>query len=764
VRYDNCIAPQITLLQPSASGTTTGVQTLNLLANTSNINNSQAIQVKLNGVSVPFNWNNNQLNSALSLSQGTNTIVILASNTCGTDTETLQINYALCQAPQITTTTAVPNGASTSNINFVYSALLTNTFANQIQLTVNGQTQNYSFNTNQLSSTITLQSGLNLIQLVATNTCGSDIENWSINYEPCSAPQINNVSPAASVQNAEQLLNVSAQLTGINNANQISLLLNGAPSVFNFQNDNLNAALQLQSGLNNIALSISNNCGTDVHVWNVNYNPCINPQINISNTGLNGSTVATSALSLSAQVTALSTDQIILSLNGQGGQPFSLQNQSLSASLNLQQGPNTIVLQGKNACERTSQTININYVPCATPQIQFGQAAGALTNPLLQFSATVSGISNAQNINLMLNNTVVPFNFQNGTITATLQLTNGTNVVTVASQNNCGVASENITYTYTAPCVQPSVEITSPAAGLFGVSNPNVIITATITQINEISGIQALNNGITQFGATLVGNQMSIPLLLQAGINNIAIVATNTCGTDSEVREIRYEPCSIPQVIYNMDPNGHTTNQSIFTYNAQIVNYSPNMIVTLSMNGFLLTGYSNTIGNILAEVSFDPGLNNLTITVTNDCGTLTDTYLATFDSTGGQGIMTNPNGGKQAEGKQDALKPEPPRPTPAPIAPKPVAPRPTAPKPVVPKPTPPKPTPAPVTPKPAAPKPTPAPTTPKPVAPKPTPAPTTPKPVAPKPTTTPAPKPTAPEATPKPKPTNENTNTKGGGR
>jgi hypothetical protein len=245
VRYDNCIAPQITLLQPTASGTTTNNQVLSLMANVSNLASNQGVQVKLNGVNIPFNWNNNQLNSALSLSQGTNTIVILASNTCGTDTETLQINYALCQAPQITTTTAVPNGASTSNINFVYSALLTNTFANQIQLTVNGQTQNYSFNTNQLSSTITLQSGLNLIQLVATNTCGSDIENWSVNYEPCSAPQINNVSPAASVQNAEQLLNVSAQLTGINNANQISLLLNGAPSVFNFQNGNLNAAQQL---------------------------------------------------------------------------------------------------------------------------------------------------------------------------------------------------------------------------------------------------------------------------------------------------------------------------------------------------------------------------------------------------------------------------------------------------------------------------------------------------------------------------------------
>ncbi len=782
VRYDNCVAPQITLLQPTASGTTTNIQVLNLMANISNMASNQGVQVKLNGDNVPFNWNNMHLTSALNLSQGANTITILATNACGTDIETLQINYTQCQAPQITTTAAIPTGASTSNANFVYSALLANTFANQIQLTLNGQAQNYSFNNNQLSANITLQPGQNVIQLVATNTCGSDIENWSVNYEPCTAPQISNMSPAANNSNAEQQVNLSAQLAGINNANQISLLQNGTPSVFNFQNGTFSASLQLQPGLNNIALSVTNNCGTDLQVWNLNYTPCVNPQIAITNAGLNGSTVANSAILLTAQVSALTTEQIILSLNGQGGQVFALQNQNLTASLSLQPGPNTIVLQGKNLCDRTSQTITINYVPCTAPMIQFGQAAGPSTNPTFQFSASVSAISNAQNINLLLNNVVHPFSYQNGNISATLQLTNGANVVTLSAQNSCGVASESVTYTFTAPCAQPSVDITSPAAGLFGVSNPNVIVTATVTQINEISGIQVLNNGIAQYGATLFGNQMSIPLLLQAGINNISIVATNTCGTDTEVREIRYEPCSIPQVIYNMDPSGHTTNQSIFTYDAQIVNYLPNMVVTLSMNGVLLTGYSNTNGNILAEVSFQPGLNNLTITVTNDCGTLTDVYLVTFDSTGGQGIMTNPNGNKQSEGRQDNFSTPSnattPRPAPAPTTPKPVAPKPTttpaptSPKPVAPKPTT---TPTPTTPKPVAPKPTPtpAPTSPKPVAPKPTttPAPTSPKPVAPKPTTTPAPttpKPAAPKPTttpaPKPEKTNENTNVKGGGR
>lgn len=744
VRYNNCIAPQITLLQPSASGTTTSASNLNFVAAVSQISNSSDIQVKLNGSNVPFNWNNNQVSSTLNLIQGNNTIVIQAANTCGNDSKTIQINYLQCQAPQITTTAAIPNGATSTNGSVVYSAMLTNTFANQIQLTVNGQAQNFSFSNNQLAATINLQQGANQINLVATNTCGSDIENWNIIYQPCTVPVISSTSPAANFQSADQTINVAAQISQVTNANQISLLLNGTATNFNYQNGALSAAIQLSNGVNSIALSASNNCGTDIHVWTISYSPCIAPQINLSNQNINGTTVSTSALSLSAQLIGLSANQVMVSLNGQIGQPFSLQNQSFTASLNLQPGPNTIVIQGKNDCDRTTQTLLVNYVPCVAPQIQFGQAAGASTNPTFQFSAGISGISSAQNVNLLLNNVVQPFGYQNGTLTATLQLANGANLVTLAAQNNCGSSSESITYTYTAPCVQPTIDITSPAAGLFGQSNPDIILTATVTQISSVSGIEILNNGNGILGASLIGNQLSVPMTLQAGINNISISATNTCGSDIEQREVRYEPCSVPQVIHNMDPSGHTTDQSIFTYNAQIVNYTANMMITFSMNGELLTGFSNNLGNILAEVSLQPGLNTLVLTVTNDCGTTTDTYLVTYDGSG-QGIMTNPNGNKQQEGKQDQFST--PNKVNTPVAPKPT-PAPTTPKPVTPKPTP-----APTTPKPVTPKPTPAPTTPKPTT---TPAPTTPKPVAPKPTGT--------EVAPKPQKTNENNTTKGGGR
>ena len=649
VRYDNCIAPAITLMQPTASGTNTSNQTLALVANVSQVATSQSIQVTWNGTSVPFSWTNNQVTSTINLQQGNNMIEIQATNACGNDTENLVINLVQCQAPQISVNAPIPNGTNTSNSSLNYTAILTNTLANQIQLTVNGQAQNYSFNNNQVSAAITLQPGDNLIQLIATNACGRAIENWHVHYEQCTAPQISNTRPQTNVQNAEQQINVSAQLVGITNPNEISLLVNGAPSVFNFLNGLFSATQQLQPGTNTLALSVTNNCGSAVHVWTFNYQPCVSPQIALANQALNGSTVNSAAIQLSAQVTALTAAQLTLSLNGQSGQPFTLQNQNFSAALNLQIGPNIIVIQGKNACERASQTLHINYTPC----------------------------------------------------------------------------------------VQPGVQITSPAAGLFGVSNPNIIVTATVDQITDLSEVQVFNNSAALIGATLVGNQLSTPIVLQAGINNIVITVTNNCGTATQNREIRYEPCAVPEVVYNMGPNNQTVSQPVFTYQALVLNYTASTVITLSMNGLVVTGYSNNLGNLVAELGLNVGQNNIQITATNDCGTLTDSYQVIYDGAGGAGINARPSGNQQQNSKPSFNNTPNKVNVPAPVTPKPVAP---------------KPTPAPTTPKPVAP---------KPVAPKPTPAPVTPKPVAPKPST---PKQGGNAADPKTNKTNENTNVKGGGR
>ena len=654
VRYDNCIAPAITLMQPTASGTNTSNQTLALVANVSQVATSQSIQVTWNGTSVPFSWTNNQVTSTINLQQGNNMIEIQATNACGNDTENLVINLVQCQAPQISVNAPIPNGTNTSNSSLNYTAILTNTLANQIQLTVNGQAQNYSFNNNQVSAAITLQPGDNLIQLIATNACGRAIENWHVHYEQCTAPQISNTRPQTNVQNAEQQINVSAQLVGITNPNEISLLVNGAPSVFNFLNGLFSATQQLQPGTNTLALSVTNNCGSAVHVWTFNYQPCVSPQIALANQALNGSTVNSAAIQLSAQVTALTAAQLTLSLNGQSGQPFTLQNQNFSAALNLQIGPNIIVIQGKNVCERTSQTLHINYTPC----------------------------------------------------------------------------------------VQPGVQITSPAAGLFGVSNPNIIVTATVDQITDLSEVQVFNNSAALIGATLVGNQLSTPIVLQAGINNIVITVTNNCGTATQNREIRYEPCAVPEVVYNMGPNNQTVSQPVFTYQALVLNYTASTVITLSMNGLIVTGYSNNLGNLVAELGLNVGQNNIQITATNDCGTLTDSYQVIYDGAGGAGINARPSGNQQQNSKPSFNNTPNKVNVPAPVTPKPVAP---------------KPTPAPTTPKPVAPKPV----APKPVTPKPTPAPVTPKPAAAKPST---PKQGGNAADPKTNKTNENTNVKGGGR
>jgi hypothetical protein len=201
-----------------------------------------------------------------------------------------------------------------------------------------------------------------------------------------------------------------------------------------------------------------------------------------------------------------------------------------------------------------------------------------------------------------------------------------------------------------------------------------------------------------------------------------------------------------------MGPNNQTVSQPVFTYQALVLNYTASTVITLSMNGLVVTGYSNNLGNLVAELGLNVGQNNIQITATNDCGTLTDSYPVIYDGAGGAGINARPSGNQQQNSKPSFNNTPNKVNVPAPVTPKPVAPKPT-PAPTTPKPVAPKP----VAPKPVAPKPV----APKPVAPKPTPAPVTPKPAAAKPST---PKQGGNAADPKTNKTNENTNVKGGGR
>jgi hypothetical protein len=277
----------------------------------------------------------------------------------------------------------------------------------------------------------------------------------------------------------------------VNGTEQSSFTFNASTGLLEYSG-------QLLEGINNFTITAANDCGSDIETFTINYAACKKPTISFVNAPANGSQVNQSALNLKAQTAFLTQTQITLSLNGATSQPFSFQNGQVSAAMNLKPGLNTILIQGKNECDRTSQTLNITFTPA---------------------------------------------------------------------------------------------------------------------------------------------------------------------------------PCDPPQVVYNMIPTGSTVNNPVFTYYATVVNYTPNSNIILAINGTVLSGYSNVNGSLAAELGLIEGANQISITVTNECGTFTNTYNVTYVNDGTEGQQRKPTTTKPTAPKPAAPKPT----TPAKAKPAPATPAATTP-------------------------------------------------------------------------------------
>jgi hypothetical protein len=125
VNYNDCTAPNITIIHPTASGITVNSASYNFKATISNISNNQQISFKLNGQNQPFVFNNGQLEANISLINRNNAIMVSVNNPCGTDSETTTINLVNCTPPQITVSNQNNASLTVTNPTFAYQASIT---------------------------------------------------------------------------------------------------------------------------------------------------------------------------------------------------------------------------------------------------------------------------------------------------------------------------------------------------------------------------------------------------------------------------------------------------------------------------------------------------------------------------------------------------------------------------------------------------------------------------------------------------------------
>ena len=635
VNYNNCIAPQITLIQPTTTGGTSNIGTLQFKANATNIAQSQNIQLVKNGQQIPFTFSNGLIESTIALTNGINTITLSVNNACGNDAETFTVNYVQCIPPTIQLGANVINGVSVTNAAYSFNAIVTGVNnAQNINFKLNGASTPFNFANGTITSTLALVPGQNTLVFSASNDCGVDVETITVNYDNCIVPSISNFStnPITVLANTPQT--ITANIAHATTQN-IVFTQNGTQRPFSFVNGQFNAVISLVPGANSLVLTVNNNCGTDQHSWGINFTPCTAPILIVVTPSNSGLSVNSPVFAFQANIQNMTTSQgVLLSLNGTTLSNFTLTNGLLTASLSLQNGLNTIVLKGTNACGTDIKTITIFYNNCIAPVITVSNptnSTGIVTSAAYTFSANIQNITSGQGILLSLNGSAITnYSFNNGLLSALVNLTSGMNTFLLTATNACGTDTETRTIQYNA-CTAPTVVITNPASISSTVSNASFAFSAAV-QNASVQELSLTVNGVSVSNLNLLNGQVSAMVPLANGNNEVILTATNACGTATKTVYIKYEECLAPIVsITNPTSANSTVSTASYTFNAEIQNSGGGQGINLTLNGMVIPNASFSNGQLSAVVNLANGQNVLVLSASNSCGTDNKTVTITYE-------------------------------------------------------------------------------------------------------------------------------------
>ena len=634
ITFNNCVPPTVSFTNPANSGVTVSRPSFILEALVQNIQNANGISFTQNGVAITnFNLNNTLLSSIVNLQSGLNTFVIIATNGCGSATQTISVNYSDCITPVVSITTPVNSITSVVTAPYTFTASVQNiTSAQGISLKLNGTTiSNFSFNNGMIQANVNLQAGLNTFILTGTNACGTVADTKTITFNNCVPPVAVINSPSANgttVATAPYTFTASVQ--NITSAQGISLKLNGTPiSNFSFNNGMIQANVNLQAGLNTFILTGTNACGTVSDTRTINF-ICQLPTIVFNPTISRGSSYS---YFFSATVTNVPSQQgINFTLNNSPVNDYTYQSGTIQTTLSLQNGSNTIRITASNPCGTVTRDTVINFGTCVAPMINFtspNTIGTTVSSANFNLSANVENMTSAQGITLKLNNIVMSsLNYADGIIQKNVTLQPGLNTFLITAINNCGTSSETTSVTYTN-CIPPTISFVKPATDASTVTNALYNFSAAIGNITNPQGINLKLNGVS-VSANYANGLLQATVTLQEGTNTFTVSTTNECGNANLSRTLIYQNCVAPIITNTSTPasGGITPNLSV-NVSAVIQNYTPETVVTVKVNGSIVTAYSNINGFITGILSLQNGMTTVEFSATNTCGTDTEVYTIT---------------------------------------------------------------------------------------------------------------------------------------
>jgi len=452
VTYQNCVAPIISLITPAnnISTTITGAYRCRMKVENSQQNN---IKVMLNNQQInnfTYNAATKIVEASLTLTAGANTIVISASNPCGTDVETVYINNENCKSPTVVINGT--NNATVVNSSYTWTAQIQN-IANAQGLLVsqNGNPINFDYSNGVVTCFSTLQLGNNTFLVSAANGCGRDSKSLTVELIKCEQPSVSiNGESGSTVTSAVYLL--SANVINMASAQGITLTFNGTPmNNFTYLNNELSANITLIPGENTFVLSALNACGNGTETFIIYYNQCDAPIVALSANLPNNSITEATSLTLNASITNYNNQTVIqVTKNGNILSGYTNNNGQISGTINLPLGITTLIVTASNPCGQDTKTYEINRCKAATITLSIPNNDNSNTSTSNYFIQL--NLANVENINMVtvtqnglaLTNLTLSTTILGGAVT----LQPGSNTFLVSVNTPCGLVTKTFVIFY----------------------------------------------------------------------------------------------------------------------------------------------------------------------------------------------------------------------------------------------------------------------------------------------------------------------------
>ncbi|MEM1218595.1 MAG: Ig-like domain-containing protein, partial [Bacteroidota bacterium] len=560
IRYAPKSPPTVNIIKPANGTQATGSQT-RLEAKVTGVYSKSEITVLINGRTTnSFSFSSGTVRASVALRNGQNTLAVKVSNAQGSDQDQVTVRYAP-KSPPTVKITKPRNGSTVSKSAISVEATTTEISSKtQVEFLLNGRkTTAFTFSNQTIKANLRLREGKNTILIKVSNSDGNDSDQISVTYQAAPAPTVSISKPRNGTQVSSPQTTLEAKVTGVSSKSEVSVLINGqTTNSFSLSGSIVRANVALRSGQNTLVVKVSNAQGSDQDQVSVRYSKKSPPTVDITKPR-NGSTVGKSAISVEAKTTEISSKtQIEFLLNGRKTTAFTFSNQTIKANLRLREGKNTILIKVSNSDGNDSDQISVTYeVATPKPIVDFTtpqRAGGKVTRSAYTLKAKVQHVTAKEKITLRINGRSNPnftFDSKSGTVTARINLKQGTNQLQITATNSAGTGQDNTTVIFeeSAPPItggdKPTVEITNvsqPATNPFDPNAAATSITAKTSKINRKNQITITINGtpVTDFTFNISKQEIKADIALQRGNNTIKVKVQNRAGSAEDTSNVDF--------------------------------------------------------------------------------------------------------------------------------------------------------------------------------------------------------------------------------